>query len=40
MLEGGGRMAEKSARSNETETELTLEQAKEELVEDGKKQGP
>jgi RNA polymerase primary sigma factor len=39
MLEGGGRMAEKSARSNETEIELTLEQAKEELLEDGKKQG-
>ncbi len=32
-------MAEKSARSNETEIELTLEQAKEELLEDGKKQG-
>ena len=32
MLEGGGRMAEKSARSNETEIELTLDQAKEELA--------
>ena len=32
-------MAEKSARSNETEVELTLDQAKEELLEDGKKQG-
>jgi len=32
-------MAEKSARSNETEIELTLEQAKEQLVEQGKKRG-
>ena len=39
MLEGGGQMAEKSARSNELENELTLEQAKEQLIEKGKKQG-
>lgn len=32
-------MAEKSARSKEMETELTLEQAKEQLVETGKKTG-
>ena len=38
-LEGGGQMAEKSARSNELENELTLEQAKEQLIEKGKKQG-
>lgn len=38
MLEGGGRMAEK-ARSKVTEIELTLDQAKEQLLEDGKKRG-
>ncbi|MEK3890699.1 RNA polymerase sigma factor RpoD [Bacillus sp. FSL K6-3431] len=32
-------MAEKSARSNETEIELTLDQVKEQLLEQGKKQG-
>jgi len=39
MLEGGGRMAEKSARSKDAETEVTLDQAKEQLVEQGKKRG-
>jgi len=39
MLEGGGRMAEKSARSNDTDLELTLDQAKEQLAEQGKKRG-
>ncbi len=39
MLEGGGRMAEKSARSNETEIEITLDQVKEQILEQGKKQG-
>ena len=39
MLEGGGRMAEKSARSNETEIELTLDQAKENYLKIGKKHG-
>lgn len=39
MLEGGGRMAEKSARSNETEIELTLDQVKDQILEQGKKQG-
>lgn len=38
-LEGGGQMAEKSARSKEIESELTLDQAKEQLVERGKKRG-
>ncbi len=37
MLEGGKCMAEKSARS--TETELTVDQAKEQLIEQGKKVG-
>lgn len=37
--EGGGQMAEKSARSKEAETELTLEQVKEKLMEQGKKSG-
>ncbi|HLU23842.1 RNA polymerase sigma factor RpoD [Lederbergia graminis] len=32
-------MAEKSARSNETEFEITLDQAKEQLIEQGKKRG-
>lgn len=38
-MEGGGQMAEKSARSKEVETELTLEQAKEQILETGKKTG-
>lgn len=38
-MEGGGQMAEKSARSKEIESELTLDQAKEQLVERGKKRG-
>lgn len=38
-LKGGGQMAEKSARSKEIESELTLDQAKEQLVERGKKRG-
>lgn len=37
--EGGGQMAEKSARSKEVDTELTLEQVKEQLLEKGKKNG-
>jgi len=39
MSEGGGRMAEKSARSNDTELELTLDQSKDQLIEQGKKRG-
>ncbi len=39
MLEGGELMAEKSARSKEVESELTLEQVKEQLLEVGKKRG-
>jgi RNA polymerase primary sigma factor len=39
FLEGGGRMAEKSARSKEVENELTIEQVKEQLTEAGKKVG-
>lgn len=38
-MEGGEPMTEKSARSNEVETELTLEQAKEQIIELGKKRG-
>jgi RNA polymerase primary sigma factor len=38
-LEGGELMAEKSARSKETEPELTLEQAKEKIIQLGKKKG-
>lgn len=38
-LEGGGQMAEKSARSKDIDTELTLDQVKEQLVEQGKKSG-
>jgi RNA polymerase primary sigma factor len=38
-LEGGGQMAEKSARSKEVESELTLEQVKEQLTLLGKKTG-
>ncbi len=37
MLEGGGQMAEKSTRSKETE--VTLERAKEQIIEIGKKRG-
>ncbi len=37
MLEGGGHMAEKSTRSKETE--VTLERAKEQIIEIGKKRG-
>jgi RNA polymerase primary sigma factor len=40
ILEGGGHMAaEKSARSKEAENELTFEQVKEQLTEQGKKVG-
>lgn len=39
FLEGGGHMAEKSARSKEVESEMTLEQAKDQLTELGKKTG-
>jgi len=38
-LEGGGQMAEKSARSKQVESDLTLEQVKEQLTEIGKKRG-
>lgn len=38
-LEGGGHMAEKSARSKEVDSELTLDQVKEQLTEVGKKTG-
>jgi len=38
-LEGGGHMAEKSTRSKEVETEMTLDQVKEQLTEVGKKTG-
>lgn len=39
FLEGGGHMAEKPARSKEVDTELTLEQIKDQLTETGKKIG-
>ncbi len=39
FLEGGGQMAEKSARSKEVDSELTLEQVKEQIIETGKKTG-
>jgi RNA polymerase primary sigma factor len=39
MLEGGGHMAEKSARSKGVDTELSIEQVKEQLVDLGKKRG-
>ena len=39
ILEGGGHMAEKSARSKEVENELTFEQVKDQLTELGKKIG-
>lgn len=38
-MEGGGQMAEKSARSKQVESDLTLEQVKEQLTEIGKKRG-
>jgi RNA polymerase primary sigma factor len=38
-LEGGGKMAENSARSKQTDSDVTLEQVKEQLVELGKKRG-
>lgn len=38
-MEGGGPMAEKSARSKEVETELTIDQVKDQLIELGKKKG-
>lgn len=38
-MEGGGHMAEKSARSKEVENELTLEQVKDQITELGKKIG-
>ncbi len=38
-LEGGGHMAEKSARSKEVDSELTLDQVKEQITEAGKKTG-
>jgi RNA polymerase primary sigma factor len=39
MLEGGEQMAEKSIRSKEADSELTLDQVKEQLVEIGKTRG-
>lgn len=39
IMEGGVHMAEKSARSKEVDTELTLEQVKEQLIKIGKKTG-
>lgn len=39
LLEGGELMAEKGARSKELETELTLDQVKEQIIEHGKKRG-
>lgn len=38
-FEGGGQMAEKSARSKEVDSEMTLEQTKDQLTEIGKKTG-
>jgi RNA polymerase primary sigma factor len=38
-LEGGDKMAENSARSKQTDSDVTLEQVKEQLVELGKKRG-
>ena len=38
-MEGGGHMAEKSARSKEVENELTFEQVKDQLTVLGKKTG-
>lgn len=39
LLEGGELMAEKGARSKEVETEITLDQAKEQVIAQGKKRG-
>jgi RNA polymerase primary sigma factor len=39
VLEGGDEMAEKSARSKQVDSDVTLEQVKEQLVELGKKRG-
>jgi RNA polymerase primary sigma factor len=39
LLEGGELMAEKGARSKEIETEITLDQAKEQVIAQGKKRG-
>lgn len=39
LFEGGEQMADKSARSKDTETDLTLEQVKAQLIEQGKKRG-
>ncbi len=39
LFEGGEQMADKSARSKDTETELTLDQVKAILIESGKKRG-
>ncbi len=39
LFEGGEHMVEKSARSKEVESEFTLEKAKEQLIELGKKRG-
>lgn len=39
LLEGGEPMAEKGARSKDVETELTLDQVKEQVIEHGKKRG-
>lgn len=39
LLEGGELMAEKGARSKDIETEITLDQAKEQVIQQGKKRG-
>jgi RNA polymerase primary sigma factor len=39
LFEGGEQMADKSARSKDTETEVTLDQVKALLIENGKKRG-
>jgi len=39
LLEGGELMAEKGARSKEIDTEITLDQAKEQVIAQGKKRG-
>jgi RNA polymerase primary sigma factor len=39
LFEGGEQMADKSARSKDTETEITLDQVKALLIESGKKRG-
>lgn len=38
-MEGGEQMAEKSARSKEVDTDVTIDQVKEQLLEQGKKRG-